>query len=224
MGVFTNTKSKAQSFETLVGLTTVLILIYLLTLSSVGSVVTGMMQLAPDKGFRVWTIVTYMFVHTDIVHLLSNLIMLWIGFMLIHHSRRKFFIPLFIIGGISGGIGYMVSESAGVPIIGSSNGVAAILASAIIFPNGRNFNRYSFRLLAIVLLLFALSGNICSYPVLFGHLSGAMGGFIVSVFIFIILKFRKNNKRLNLTDKENIINKIRTSGYASLTDEERKLL
>ena len=59
---------------------------------------------------RPWTIITYMFLHFQFLHILFNILWLyWFGriFLEFHDQRRL--LSLYLIGGIAGGIIYMLA-------------------------------------------------------------------------------------------------------------------
>ena len=59
---------------------------------------------------RPWTIISYMFIHTDFFHLLFNMIWLYFGSKLfLQYFNGKQFLSVYILGGISGGLFYMLS-------------------------------------------------------------------------------------------------------------------
>ena len=103
----------------------------------------------PDRFLsRPWTIFTYMFMHDEVFHLIGNLIWLWIfGYILQDLSGNKTIIPLFIYGGLCGGLLYLASMNIfpglkGIEgkLVGASAGVMAIaLATTLLAPNYRFF-------------------------------------------------------------------------------------
>ena len=59
---------------------------------------------------RPWTIISYMLIHTDFFHLLFNMIWLYFGSKLfLQYFNGKQFLSVYILGGISGGLFYMLS-------------------------------------------------------------------------------------------------------------------
>lgn len=115
-------------------------------------------------GWRIWTIITYMFTHIGIWHLASNLIWLyWMGLILEDLYGKKRILELYLLGGIAGGIAYLLAYLLGVIdpnsyLIGASAGVMSIMvAIGILQPN------YKLRLILI--------GEVSlKYIVLFGFL------------------------------------------------------
>jgi len=59
---------------------------------------------------RPWTLLTYMFLHQNFMHILSNLLWLyWFGRIFLHFFDQKKLINLYLIGGLTGAIFYFVS-------------------------------------------------------------------------------------------------------------------
>ena len=62
---------------------------------------------------RPWTLLTYMFSHTSIWMLISNLLWLWcFGYILQDLAGNKKIIPIYLYGGVIGGIFYLLTISA----------------------------------------------------------------------------------------------------------------
>lgn len=97
-----------------------------------------------------WTLLTYMFMHDDVFHMVGNLIWLWVfGFILQDLTGSKTIWPLFIYGGLSGaglfllalnifpGLQHIVQ---GGTLLGASAGVMAIaIATTVLTPSYRFF-------------------------------------------------------------------------------------
>lgn len=84
-----------------------------------------------------WSLITYMFVHFDFFHILVNLIVLFFsGRVFIDFLGDKRILPVYMIGGILGGLVFIVlynispNLQAGQPMVGASAGVMAILVAA----------------------------------------------------------------------------------------------
>jgi len=95
---------------------------------------------------RPWTLITYMFLHFDFLHILFNLLWLfWMGQIFLTYFDQGKLITIYLLGGISGGLFYvagynlfpvfshMVSDSR---LLGASASVIAIVtALAVHAPN-----------------------------------------------------------------------------------------
>jgi len=59
---------------------------------------------------RPWTLFTYMFIHFDFLHIIFNLIWLYFGSKLfLHFLSQKQLISTYILGGLSGGLSYIIA-------------------------------------------------------------------------------------------------------------------
>ncbi|TXC78677.1 rhomboid family protein [Luteibaculum oceani] len=142
---------------------------------------------------RPWTFITYMFTHEDQWHILVNmLIFYYIGSIFMDLLGEKRVLPLYIMGGLSGLLLYLIAfnllpvfQGGRSPIIGASASVMAVmLATATYVPN------YPIRLMLIgqiplkyiagfyVLVdLLALRGS-ANMGGHIAHLGGAIFGFV----------------------------------------------
>lgn len=142
-----------------------------------------------------WSVLTYMFVHVDFMHILFNMIILfWTGKLFIEYLGNDKFWATFILGGVSGGLFYLLSYfffpvlngvAMNSQLIGASAGVIAILvAISTLLPE------YTVHLLlfgpvrlkyiaAVSILLFFISipmGNTGGH---IAHMGGALFGFLM---------------------------------------------
>jgi membrane associated rhomboid family serine protease len=231
---------------------------------------------------RPWSLFSYMFMHADFLHLLFNMLWLyWFGMLFFSFFSAKHLRGLYILGGIFGGLLYMVcynvfpyfrSQVEYSSMVGASASVLAIvIAVACRQPD------YSIRLLffgnirlkyialVVVLsdLLFITSGNAGGH---IAHLGGAFAGFgfvaglnkgvdmtsWINKFLDLILvlfekttwqhkhkpfmkvqrhsrntktnHFAGNKKTCSNATMDDILDKLKKSGYESLTAEEKKIL
>ena len=93
-----------------------------------------------------WTIITYMFLHTGFLHILFNMLWLfWIGNILQEYIGKKKILPIYLLGGIVGGLLYILAFNLfplfehvprDLPMEGASAGVMAIvIATATLLPD-----------------------------------------------------------------------------------------
>lgn len=148
--------------------------------------------------FRPWTMITYMFLHTDFLHLLFNMLWLyWFGNLFLRWFTEKQLGGIYFLGGIFGGLLYIaaynifpmfegvVSHSI---LLGASASVLAIVvATAVRAPNDAIYLMFlgAVKLKYIAMFVVALSffnvisdnagGNIA-------HLGGALFGFLFAYF------------------------------------------
>lgn len=104
-------------------------------------------------GMEVWRLVTFQFLHANLMHLLLNMFGLWIfGGMVEQYLGRKRYAAFYLMCGIAGGVTYLILNLLGAgfklqlpgvlvgspwtPLVGASAGVfGVIMACAFIAPN-----------------------------------------------------------------------------------------
>lgn len=139
-----------------------------------------------------WTVVTYMFSHFDVLHILFNMLWLyWFGTVFMLTGTQKQVFALYLYGGIGGALLYLLAFNtlpafAGQPslLIGASASVIAIVvATAVIHPEYRMgllfIGSVSLKWIAIItlgLFMLGLTGNNAGGHV--AHVGGAVVGLI----------------------------------------------
>ncbi|MDP1744865.1 MAG: rhomboid family intramembrane serine protease, partial [Bacteroidota bacterium] len=148
-----------------------------------------------------WTLITYMFTHIEIFHILWNLITLyWFGQILSDYTSPKKIIPLYLMGGVAGALITILLFSVvpvfqpylDSPMVGASAGITAIIiAAATLVPNYRINLMFVGAIKLIYVALFVLFIDIlsvASYNNIGGniaHLGGALMGYV------FILQYKK---------------------------------
>ncbi|RYF90426.1 MAG: rhomboid family intramembrane serine protease, partial [Chitinophagaceae bacterium] len=150
---------------------------------------------------RPWTILTYMFSDTggNIIRLISNMIWLWaFGYLLQHYSGNDKLIPIYIYGGVVGGLIFILSHylvpaaRTGVAhdyLLGANAGTLAVaMAVTTLEPNHRFFPQIRngipiWVLMGVYILIdFAgIAGQAPSHSL--SHLGGALAGFLFVFFM-----------------------------------------
>lgn len=157
----------------------------------------------PELPYKFWTVLTYMFSHRSLFHILFNLLWLfWMGRIFEDFLNKRQFTFTYLAGGIAGALFYILAYnlfpvfSASLPLsylIGASASVMAIvIATATLLPdysiNLLFFGAVRLKYLAIVFVLLDLIFLAGENPGgSFAHLGGAALGYIY------ILQLRKGN-------------------------------
>ncbi len=215
----------------------------------------GLFGLVPDKFLKhgyLWQVVTYLFLHSGIIHIFFNMLFLWMmGSEIERYWGSREFVKYYFVTGCGAGIiNALVQPSSNIPTIGASGAIfGLIIAFALAFPEREIILYFFFRIKAkhfavLVGLLELLSllavGN--RRIATFAHLGGLVVGYFYiksEKYLYPLRKFY-HRKRLELRDArerrrlereikikeeiDRILDKIATQGIESLTDKERRFL
>lgn len=98
---------------------------------------------------RPWTLITHMFVHDNVWHIVANMLWLWgFGYILQDLAGSRKIIPVFLYGSLAGALAYMLAfnlipvlrQYIDSPALGASAGVMAIaIATTVMAPGYRIF-------------------------------------------------------------------------------------
>ena len=162
---------------------------------SLGSLIMEIFPLYPiGNGFQIWQLFTYMFMHGGLMHLLFNMIALWMfGMELENVWGAKKFLTYYLACGIGAGLSNLLIAplftTAG-PTVGASGAIYGVLiAFGMMFPTRPIFlyfllpiqARY-FVLMYIVLEVYAGVTGTSDGVAHFAHLGGAAVGFAYIMF------------------------------------------
>ncbi len=157
-----------------------------------------------------WTIITYMFTHKDIWHILFNMLWLyWFGKIFLEYLDQKKLVAVYLLGGISGAIVYVLSfnifpafddQIASSVAIGASASVMAIVIAIAAYVPNYTVNLFLFgriRIIYLALTIFVLT-SIMDFSVNSGgklaHIGGAIFGYL---YILNMKKGRDIGKGIN---------------------------
>ncbi|MFV0336698.1 MAG: rhomboid family intramembrane serine protease [Chthoniobacterales bacterium] len=142
---------------------------------------------------RLWTPITYMFLHGSLLHLLFNMVTLWfVGAEMERILGRSRFLLLYLSGGVVGGLLQVFFVSSSV-LIGASGGVFAVLLGfTTMFPNVLITALIFFvlplrvraRQLGFFLLGFAILSELLGIMPGVGHLAHIGGGLVGIAFAY----------------------------------------
>jgi membrane associated rhomboid family serine protease len=141
-----------------------------------------------------WTVITHMFVHIDVWHVLGNMLWLWVfGFILHQLTGNRKIIPIYLYGGLMGALAYLLAQNLlpGLrPLVeistalGASAGVMAVaVAVTVLSPGYRMFTMLNggipIWIITTVYLIIDLAtlptGNTGGH---IAHLAGGLAGFL----------------------------------------------
>jgi membrane associated rhomboid family serine protease len=144
---------------------------------------------------RPWTIITYMFTHKELLHILVNLLWLyWFGKIFLEYLDQKKLVAVYLLGGIAGALMYVISynifpafqEVVGesVPLLGASASVMAIVVAIAAYVPDYTVHLFLLgrvKIKYIALGIFILT-SIMDFSVNAGgklaHIGGALFGYI----------------------------------------------
>jgi membrane associated rhomboid family serine protease len=149
-----------------------------------------------------WTILTYMFYHQDIWHIVFNLLWFyWFGKIFLHFFDQKKLVALYFAGGIAGAVLFILSfnfihvyqEFLGIPMRGASASIMAIVFAISFYkPNFRIMLLFFgevkiiyIALVSLILDLILLQSNNAGGHI--AHIGGAFIGWLWSA------QYRKGN-------------------------------
>jgi membrane associated rhomboid family serine protease len=147
---------------------------------------------------RPWTIITHMFLHTDVWHIIGNMLWLWtFGYILQDLTGNRKIVPIYLFGGLAGGIAFILSYNflpglhpylPAATALGASAGVMAIAAAVTtIAPGYRLFPMLFGGIPVWVITVLYLIIDLASIPKgntggHIAHLAGAVTGFFFIYF------------------------------------------
>lgn len=176
-----------------------------------------------------WSIITYMFLHSNVFHLLFNMLMLYYGGILFsQYMGKSKLICTYFASGIAGGLLFMIawnlfpafSQSTAV-VVGASAAVLGVFVAVATYIPNYTINLFligntklKYVAVALVILdLFSISkGNAGGH---FAHIGGALYGFL-SIYLPRQINFKKPDRVF----KKVIKNKKKTTHQRPLSDEE----
>lgn len=207
-------------------------------------IATHALDLPAGIGFiyRPWSIVTYMFTHTDVIHCLFNMLWLyWFGSLCESLTSPRRTLLIYLAGGIGGAATFVIASliwpySIGGFLEGASAAVMAIVAAVACTSPDMKLNllflgRMKIKWIAIAtVVIFAIGLTGSNAGAHIAHLGGITAGAAIAL-IYRARRPRYNHmttKQLNEIDAraelDRLLDKVRRSGYNSLTVMERRRL
>jgi membrane associated rhomboid family serine protease len=150
---------------------------------------------------RPWTILTYMFSDTgnNLIRIISNMIWLWaFGYILQEMTGNDKIIPVYIYGGVAGGLVFIAANYLIPPLrpavdnaalLGANaSSIAVAMATTTLSPNHRFFTMIRggipiWVLMGVYLIIDFVGVASLSAAYSLSHLGGALAGFLFVVFL-----------------------------------------
>jgi membrane associated rhomboid family serine protease len=186
-----------------------------------------------------WTIVTYMFLHINLWHILFNMLWLWwMGRLFVEYMGEKRLVYTYIIGGIAGGLLFMLTFGLALPqpfvLMGASAGIMAVIVAIaglipeytvflfLIGPVRLKYVAFGIFLITSILDFSENSGGKIS------HIGGAVYGLIYvwqyrkgNDFVAGLSKFFKGFTKMFRTSKRAKLTSTR--GGRSMPDKQKRI-
>jgi len=152
----------------------------------------GMLLLKP------WTVITYMFAHKELLHILVNLLWLyWFGTIFLEYFDQKKLVSVYVLGGLAGAAAYVASYNIfpafatvveeSIPLLGASASVMAIVVAIAAYVPDYTvtlflLGRVKIKYIAIVIFILT---SVVDFSVNSGgklaHIGGALLGYLYTV-------------------------------------------
>jgi Uncharacterized membrane protein (homolog of Drosophila rhomboid) len=227
----------------------------------------------PDLLRKPWTLITYMFTHYDVLHILFNMLWLyWFGNIFMQFFNARQFGGLYILGGLAGALffvltyntlPYFQSAAPYSSLIGASASVMAIVFAISFYRKDLEINLLFIG--RIKLIYLALATLVIDFLAItsdnagghIAHIGGALLGILfasrikqgkdftkpINKVVDWVVNLRKPKPKMRVTYKRTetdyeynerknkqsedidlILEKLKRSGYESLSKEEKKKL
>jgi membrane associated rhomboid family serine protease len=196
---------------------------------------------------QVWRLITYQFLHGNIMHILFNMLgLFFLGPTLEQHWGSKRFLIFYLSCGVAGALFYILLVAVGslqpLPMIGASGAILGMLAAcAILFPHFVVFLivfPVPIRTAAVILTLVYLARLITVAQNAGGdaaHLAGMAAGAVYVIsqrwrealrykFAARLRRSKAATQRSLQDELDEILEKVHRAGIHSLTRREKKIL
>ena len=158
----------------------------------------GLVPFQVAHHFTIYQLVTYMFLHGGVFHILINMFMLWMFGGDIEHQlgSKRFLVYYFICGVGAGLVTVMFSSSSAIPVVGASGAIyGLLLAYGMLFPDRQVLFMFMFpikvKYLVIIFAAVEFMSSMQVSPDGISHITH-LGGIIFG-FIYLTMLKRKIN-------------------------------
>lgn len=143
--------------------------------------------------FKPWTLLTYMFLHQDFMHILFNMLWLyWFGKLFVYFIGVKQMLAVYVYGGLAGALAFIVIINVfplfgifqGVPMLGASAAVMALVMAVAFYKPDYQINlmfigpvklKYVAWITIALDLMYVFGSNAGGH---IAHLGGALLGYL----------------------------------------------
>lgn len=148
-------------------------------------------------GSRPWTLLTYMFLHFDFLHILFNLLWLfWMGQIFLTYFQPRKLVTIYILGGIAGGLVYVAGFNsfpvfadvvADSKLLGASASIIAIVMVLAVYVPNHPLNlmfigEVKMKFVALIsVLLYVIGISSTNAGGNLAHLGGAFAGVVYAL-------------------------------------------
>ena len=202
--------------------------------------------------YKIWQICTYLFIHGGLLHIIFNMLVLWIvGKDLELEWGKNNFLTFYFICGVGAGlVTVIINTQSFIPVVGASGAIYGVLvAYGFTYPNRIVYLYGLFPLqvkyLVLGLGLIAFFASLSTSTSNISHITHLSGMLIGITYIFLKYKWKyiylwyikmriktiqhkpKNNEDEISTIKiqmDNILDKLNEDGWDSLTQHEEEFL
>jgi membrane associated rhomboid family serine protease len=145
-----------------------------------------------------WTLLTYMFTHKELLHILVNMLWLWwFGNIFLEYLDQKKLVAVYVLGGLAGALMYVLSYNIfpafaqvveeSIPLLGASASVMAIVVAIAAYVPDYTVSLFLFgriKIKYIAVLIFILT-SVLDFSANSGgklaHIGGAFFGYFYTV-------------------------------------------
>jgi len=148
-------------------------------------------------GSRPWTLLTYMFLHFDFLHILFNLLWLfWMGQIFLGYFDQRKLVTIYLLGGIAGGLVYVAGFNsfpvfaevvADSKLLGASASIIAIVMVLAVYVPNHPLNlmfigEVKMKFVALIsVLLYVIGISSTNAGGNLAHLGGALAGVVYAL-------------------------------------------
>lgn len=216
----------------LIAANVVMFVVLKLTMALGGS--AAWLGLCPVPWPWLWTPLTYMFTNTGFLDLLFNCLWLWLfSTMVMEIGSERQLVSAYLLGGLCGAGLFLCGAATGLCggiLFGASAAVLGVVSFASVRVPYMRLNLMFFGAVKFM-WIGIIAGVLSLLPLLAGDVASGiahLGGIIGGIGYALALKFRPNRYRIVRPGEkktlDELLDKVRRSGYASLTADERRQL